>query len=110
VVAHPFDTHNLQSCAKLVKMKSIMSFPQVCSQICRLAIALFARFTPCRLARIEPINKQRVYFANHVSNADMPMICPVCHSNICRDVRPVGRRGLLAENKLRASSGQIASW
>jgi 1-acyl-sn-glycerol-3-phosphate acyltransferase len=100
---------NLQSCAKLVKMKSIMSLPRkFAARFVGLAIALFARFITAVRADwqgIEPINKQRVYFANHVSNADMPMIWSCMPPNIRRDVRPVAAADYWLKNKLRAFVG-----
>ena len=54
---------------------------------------------------IEPIAKQRVYFANHVSNADMPMIWTVLPGHIRRQTRPVAAADYWLKNKLRAFVG-----
>jgi 1-acyl-sn-glycerol-3-phosphate acyltransferase len=90
-------------------MKSIMSLPRkFAARFVGLAIALFARFITAVRADwqgIEPINKQRVYFANHVSNADMPMIWSCMPPNIRRDVRPVAAADYWLKNKLRAFVG-----
>lgn len=72
------------------------------------AIALFARFiTAVRpdWRGIEPIQKQRVFFANHVSNADMPMIWTVLPPNLRRNVRPVAAADYWLKNRLRAFIG-----
>ena len=73
-----------------------------------LAIALFERFITAVRADwqgIEQINKQRVYFANHVSNADMPVIWSCLPPNIRRDERPVATANYWLKNKLRAFVG-----
>lgn len=72
------------------------------------AIALFARFITAVRADwrgIEPVPKQRVYFANHVSNADMPMIWAVLPANLRRTVRPVAAADYWLKNRLRAFVG-----
>ena len=87
-------------------MKSILSFPRrLAAKIVGLAISLLVRFLTAVRADwqgIEPVNKQRVYFANHVSNADMPMIWSCLPPNIRRDVRPVAAADYWLKNKLRA--------
>lgn len=54
---------------------------------------------------IEPVPRQRVYFANHVSNADMPMIWSVLPPALRRTVRPVAAADYWLKNKLRAFVG-----
>ena len=54
---------------------------------------------------IEPVAKQRVYFANHVSNADMPMIWTVLPAHIRAKTRPVAAADYWLKNKLRAFVG-----
>jgi 1-acyl-sn-glycerol-3-phosphate acyltransferase len=53
----------------------------------------------------EPVDNQRVYFANHTSNADLPMIWAVLPPNIRRHVRPVAAADYWLKNKLRAFIG-----
>ena len=72
------------------------------------AIALVARFVMAVRADwrgIEPVAKQRVYFANHVSNADMPMIWTVLPAHIRAKTRPVAAADYWLKNKLRAFVG-----
>ena len=56
------------------------------------ALSLFARFIAAPRAEwrgIAPEPRQRVYFANHVSNGDMPMIWTVLPPALRRETRPV---------------------
>lgn len=71
-------------------------------------LALTARFITAVRAEwrgIEPVAKQRIYFANHVSNADMPMIWTVLPSSIRRNTRPVAAADYWLKNRLRAFVG-----
>jgi len=71
-------------------------------------LAFVARFITAVRADwrgIEPVAKQRVYFANHVSNADMPMIWTVLPSHMRRQTRPVAAADYWLKNKLRAFVG-----
>lgn len=90
-------------------MKSLLSLPRrAAAKIVGLSIALLVRFLTAVRANwqgIEPINRQRVYFANHVSNADMPMIWSCLPPNIRRNVRPVAAADYWLKNKLRAFVG-----
>lgn len=54
---------------------------------------------------IEPIAKQRIYYANHVSNADMPMIWTVLPRSLRKQTRPVAAADYWLKNKLRAFVG-----
>ena len=54
---------------------------------------------------IEPVPKQRVYFANHTSNGDMPMIWSVLPPALRRETRPVAAADYWLKNKLRAFAG-----
>ena len=54
----------------------------------------------------EPIGKQRVYFANHTSNADLPMIWSVLPPKIRRHTRPVAAADYWLKNPLRAFIGR----
>ncbi len=71
-------------------------------------LAFLARFITAVRADwrgIEPIAKQRVYYANHVSNADMPMIWTVLPSHLRRQTRPVAAADYWLKNRLRAFVG-----
>ena len=54
---------------------------------------------------IEPVPKQRVYFSNHTSNGDMPMIWASLPPALRREVRPVAAADYWLKNKLRAFVG-----
>lgn len=54
----------------------------------------------------EPVDTQRVYFANHTSNADLPMIWAVLPPRIRRKTRPVAAADYWLKNPLRAFIGQ----
>lgn len=54
---------------------------------------------------IEPSTRQRVYFANHVSNADMPMIWSVLPQHLRMKTRPVAAADYWLKNKIRAFAG-----
>lgn len=90
-------------------MKSLMSLPRrAAAKVVGLAISLLVRFLTAVRANwqgIEPINKQRVYFANHVSNADMPMIWSCLPPHLRKNVRPVAAADYWLKNKLRAFVG-----
>ncbi len=71
-------------------------------------IRLFVRFLTAVRADwkgIEPIPKQRVYFANHTSNGDMPMIWAVLPPTLRRSVRPVAAADYWLKNPIRAFVG-----
>lgn len=55
---------------------------------------------------IEPIAKQRVYYANHTSNADLPLIWAVLPAAIRRETRAVAAADYWLKNKLRAFIGR----
>ena len=72
------------------------------------ALALIARFVTAVRADwrgIEPVSRQRVYFANHVSNADMPMIWTVLPGHMRRQTRPVAAADYWLKTRLRAFVG-----
>jgi 1-acyl-sn-glycerol-3-phosphate acyltransferase len=72
------------------------------------AITLFARAITAVRAEwrgIEPVARQRVYFANHTSNADMPMIWSVLPPHLRKETRPVAAADYWLKNKLRAFAG-----
>ncbi|MEL7176207.1 MAG: lysophospholipid acyltransferase family protein [Pseudomonadota bacterium] len=71
-------------------------------------LAFTARFITAVRAEwrgIEPVDKQRVYFANHISNADMPMIWTVLPHHMRAKTRPVAAADYWLKNKLRAFVG-----
>ncbi|MDA9207430.1 1-acyl-sn-glycerol-3-phosphate acyltransferase, partial [Octadecabacter sp.] len=90
-------------------MKSILSLPRrAAAKIVGIAISMLVHFLTAVRANwqgTEPINRQRVYFANHVSNADMPMIWSCLPPNLRRNVRPVAAADYWLKNKLRAFVG-----
>lgn len=71
-------------------------------------IRLFARAITAVRADwqgIAPVARQRVYYANHTSNADMPMIWSVLPPSLRRTVRPVAAADYWLKNPLRAFIG-----
>lgn len=72
------------------------------------AIVLFARAITAVNADwrgVGPSAKQRVYFANHVSNGDMPMIWSVLPHHLRLRTRPVAAADYWLKNGLRAFAG-----
>lgn len=72
------------------------------------AIVLFARAITAVRADwrgVEPVPRQRVYFANHTSNADMPMIWSVLPPHLRRDTRPVAAADYWLTTPLRRFAG-----
>jgi len=72
------------------------------------ALSLFARFIAAPRAvwqGIDPDDRQRVYFANHVSNGDMPMIWTVLPPALRRRTRPVAAADYWLKTPLRAFVG-----
>ena len=72
------------------------------------AITLFARVIAAPRADwrgVEPVDRQRVYFANHVSNGDMPMIWSVLPAALRRKTRPVAAADYWLKTPLRAFAG-----
>lgn len=72
------------------------------------SLLLFARFITAVRADwkgIEPVPRQRVYFANHTSNGDMPMIWAVLPAALRRTVRPVAAADYWLKNPIRAFVG-----
>ncbi|MCY4334043.1 MAG: lysophospholipid acyltransferase family protein [Litoreibacter sp.] len=54
---------------------------------------------------VEPVNKQRIYFANHTSNADLPTIWTVPPPALRRVTRPVAAADYWLKTKARAFVG-----
>ena len=81
---------------------------QIAARIVGQSIRIFARAVTAVRADwqgIEPVPRQRVYFANHTSNGDMPMIWSVLPPALRRNVRPVAAADYWLKNKLRAFVG-----
>ncbi|NSX53968.1 1-acyl-sn-glycerol-3-phosphate acyltransferase [Sulfitobacter sp. 1151] len=73
------------------------------------AILLFARFMTAVRGiwhGIEPVPRQRVYFANHTSNGDFILIWAVLPSYMRAKTRPVAAADYWLSSKLRAFIGQ----
>ena len=72
------------------------------------ALVLVARFITAVRADwkgVDPVPRQRVYFANHTSNADLPMLWAVLPPALRRKVRPVAAADYWLENPIRAFVG-----
>jgi len=72
-------------------------------------IRLFARLITAVRADwrgIEPVTRQRVYYSNHTSNADMPMIWSVLPPALRRETRPVAAADYWLKTPLRAFAGR----
>ncbi len=81
----------------------------VAAEIAGQAIRLFAGFITAVRADwqgIEPVPRQRVYFANHTSNGDMPMIWSVLPPALRRQTRPVAAADYWLTGRLRAFAGR----
>lgn len=81
---------------------------QFAARIVGQSIRIFARAITAVRADwqgIEPVQKQRVYFANHTSNGDMPMIWACLPPSMRRTVRPVAAADYWLKTKLRAFVG-----
>ncbi len=101
--ANPFS--NVLAFARVNSMKFLRQFA---ARIVGQSIRIFARAVTAVRADwqgIEPTPKQRVYFANHTSNGDMPMIWSVLPPSLRRNVRPVAAADYWLKNKLRAFVG-----
>ncbi|MEM9584121.1 MAG: lysophospholipid acyltransferase family protein [Pseudomonadota bacterium] len=71
-------------------------------------LALFAQFITAARADwrgIEPVNRQRIYFANHTSNADLPIVWTVLPPALRRVTRPVAAADYWLKTKARAFIG-----
>ena len=81
---------------------------RLAARAARQAIVLFAHFVTAVRGEwrgVEPRPVQRVYYANHVSNGDMPMIWAVLPPAIRRNVRPVAAADYWLKTPLRAFVG-----
>lgn len=81
---------------------------RLAARITGQAIVLFARAITAVRAEwqgCEPVQRQRVYFANHTSNADMPMLWSVLPPHMRRRTRPVAAADYWLRTPLRAFAG-----
>lgn len=81
---------------------------QFAARIVGHSIRIFARAITAVRAEwqgIEPVPRQRVYYSNHTSNGDMPMIWSVLPPALRRTVRPVAAADYWLKNRLRAFVG-----
>ncbi|NNF23999.1 MAG: 1-acyl-sn-glycerol-3-phosphate acyltransferase [Rhodobacteraceae bacterium] len=72
-------------------------------------LVLFARFITAARAEwrgTEPVRRRRIYYANHTSNADMPLIWTVLPPVLRRETRPVAAADYWLKTKLRAFAGR----
>jgi len=89
---------------------NLVSVPRrLAARITGQAIVLFARAITAVNAEwrgVGPSSRQRVYFANHVSNADMPMIWSVLPHHLRQRTRPVAAADYWLTNGVRAFAGR----
>jgi 1-acyl-sn-glycerol-3-phosphate acyltransferase len=79
------------------------------AQVTGQAISVFARFMTAPRAiwhGIEPVQRQRVYFANHSSNGDFVLIWTVLPPHLRRRTRPVAALDYWLTSPLRAFIGR----
>ncbi|GGD37444.1 lysophospholipid acyltransferase family protein [Sinisalibacter lacisalsi] len=84
-------------------------FRKAIAQIAGHGLVLFVRMVTAPRAiwaGIEPIPRQRVYFANHTSNADFPLIWSVLPTFLRSKTRPVAASDYWLKNRLRAFFGR----
>lgn len=82
---------------------------RLAARVAGRAIALFARAIAAPRADwrgIAPESRLRVYYANHVSNGDMPMIWTVLPPALRRTTRPVAAADYWLTSPLRAFAGR----
>ncbi|SMY08430.1 lysophospholipid acyltransferase family protein [Flavimaricola marinus] len=90
-------------------MTNTNPFRRLAAHVAGHAITLFARGIAAPRAiwqGTEPVDRQRVYFANHTSNGDMPMIWSVLPAAMRRNTRPVAAADYWLKNPLRAFAGR----
>lgn len=90
-------------------MKVRAPLRRLVARIAGHAIVLFAKAVIAVRADwrgIEPVPRQRIYFANHTSNADMPMIWSVLPPALRRQTRPVAAADYWLSSPLRAFAGR----
>lgn len=94
----------------MIRRMTPLPFPRrLAARVVGQAIVLFARAITAAQADwrgVGPSARQRVYFANHVSNADMPMIWSVLPHHLRLRTRPVAAADYWLSNGLRAFAGR----
>jgi 1-acyl-sn-glycerol-3-phosphate acyltransferase len=81
---------------------------RIVANIAGQCLALFAQFITAPRADwrgVEPINRQRIYYANHTSNADLPIIWTVLPPALRRVTRPVAAADYWLKTRARAFIG-----
>lgn len=81
---------------------------RLAAQLCGHAVVLLCKGVTAVRADwrgIAPVPRQRVYFANHTSNADLPMIWSVLPPALRRQTRPVAAADYWLRSPLRAFFG-----
>jgi 1-acyl-sn-glycerol-3-phosphate acyltransferase len=87
----------------------IPALRSLAAQVTGQAISVFARFMTAPRAiwhGIEPVPRQRVYFANHSSNGDFVLIWTVLPTHLRRQTRPVAALDYWLTSPLRAFIGR----
>jgi 1-acyl-sn-glycerol-3-phosphate acyltransferase len=87
----------------------IPALRSLAAQVAGQAISVFARFMTAPRAiwhGIEPVPRQRVYFANHSSNGDFVLIWTVLPTHLRRQTRPVAALDYWLTSPLRAFIGR----
>ena len=94
----------------MIRRMTPSPFPRrLAARVVGQAIVLFARAITAAQADwrgVGPSARQRVFFANHVSNADMPMIWSVLPHHLRLRTRPVAAADYWLSNGLRAFAGR----
>ncbi|NJS38764.1 MAG: 1-acyl-sn-glycerol-3-phosphate acyltransferase [Rhodobacteraceae bacterium] len=84
-------------------------FRSLAASLTGQAISVFARFMTAPRAiwqGIEPVPRQRVYFANHSSNGDFVLLWTVLPPGLRRQTRPVAALDYWLKSPLRAFIGR----
>jgi 1-acyl-sn-glycerol-3-phosphate acyltransferase len=87
----------------------IPALRSLAAQVAGQAISVFARFMTAPRAiwhGIDPVPRQRVYFANHSSNGDFVLIWTVLPTHLRRQTRPVAALDYWLTSPLRAFIGR----
>ena len=85
------------------------NFRFLAARVTGLAISVFARFMTAPRAiwqGIEPVQRQRVYFANHSSNGDFVLLWTVLPAPLRRQTRPVAALDYWLKSPLRSFIGR----
>ncbi len=88
--------------------RAVATLRRLAARIVGAALVVFARAITAVRADwrgTEPLPRQRVYFANHVSNGDMPLLWAALPPPIRARTRPVAAADYWLKNRLRAFAG-----